>query len=540
MKENKGNIDRYVALNDAALECLADIKIRIKDQEIERVELLSQRSQRSKKSPSSFRSSSTSSSKRAAIETAKLKAKLDSLKRLQEIDRRRDELKQQEKELERLNEEEKLHGELSAAEAIQKILQESELNDTITLQEASNSVDPTEKQRQPKDTAFNPPIQPQGDTSSPEKSNGQDKKFPATTPPQSRDENVQISSTTTRSSLKFPLRLDVNTPAFVPRDVVQSAATTESSEQYNSQLWRIQEEKAKIQKTQVELLRRMTVPVPKPPVFDGNILEYPKWENAFDALIEDQVVLPNYKLYYVGEYTSGAAQKTISGFLGLRTDDAYKRARKVLKERFGDPFRIYEAYRDKLRNWSPCVTSAELQEFSDFLVMTQETMKSIKYLEELESYSTIRELAARLPTHYSNKWRENAKKVEARYCEYTFANFVEFTQESSLDANHPVFLHDALTSTRKELERERNHSADKAKWNCERKDKKRGRGTTHFNLLDESSHEDPEDASFCPLCKGRHSLVTCKNFLEKTVKERQDLCRVRQILGPDARDNLKK
>lgn len=110
MKENKGNIDRYVALNDAALECLADIKIRIKDQEIERVELLSQRSQRSKKSPSSFRSSSTSSSKRVAIETAKLKAKFDSLKRLQESDRQRDELKKQEKELERLNEEEKLHG----------------------------------------------------------------------------------------------------------------------------------------------------------------------------------------------------------------------------------------------------------------------------------------------------------------------------------------------------------------------------------------------------------------------------------------------
>ena len=316
--------DRYVALNDAALECLADIKIRIKDQEIERVELLSQRSQRSKKSPSSFRSSSTSSLKRAAIETAKLKAKLDSLKRLQEIDRRRDELNQQEKELERLNEEEKLYGELSAAEAIQKIVQESELNDTITIQEASNSVDPTENQRQPKHTAFNSPIQPQGDTSSPEKSNGQDKEFPATTPPQSRDENAQISSTTTRSSLKFPLRLDVITPAFVPRDVVQSAATTESSEQYNSQLWRIQEEDAKIQKTQVELLRRMTVPVPKPPVFDGNILEYPKWANAFDALIEDQVVLPNYKLYYVGEHSSGAAQKTISGLLGLRTEDAYK------------------------------------------------------------------------------------------------------------------------------------------------------------------------------------------------------------------------
>ena len=148
-------------------------------------------------------------------------------------------------------------------------------------------------------------------------------------------------------------------------------------------------------------MQRMTIPVPKPPVLVRNILEYPKWENAFDASIEDRVVKPNYKFYYLSEYTCGVAQKTISGLLRLRTEDTYQRARKTLKERFRDPFRIYEAYRDK--TWSPCTTSAELQEFSDFLVMTQETMKSIKYLKELESYSTIRELTARLPTYYSNK-----------------------------------------------------------------------------------------------------------------------------------------
>lgn len=60
---------------------------------------------------------------------------------------------------------------------------------------------------------------------------------------------------------------------------------------------------------------------------------YPEWENAFDAPIEDLVVRSNYKLYYLGEYTCGAAQKTINVLLGLRTEDAYKRARKALKER---------------------------------------------------------------------------------------------------------------------------------------------------------------------------------------------------------------
>ena len=72
----------------------------------------------------------------------------------------------------------------------------------------------------------------------------------------------------------------VNTPAFAPQDIDQSAMRTES-ERCNSQLWRIQEDDAEIQKTQVELLgRRMTVPVSKPSVFEGNIFEYPKWEIA--------------------------------------------------------------------------------------------------------------------------------------------------------------------------------------------------------------------------------------------------------------------
>jgi len=210
--------------------------------------------------------------------------------------------------------------------------------------------------------------------------------------------------------------------------------------------------------------------------------------------------------------------------LGLRSEDAYKRARKTLKERFGNPFRIYEAYRDKPRNWTPCVTSADLQEFSDFLIMTQETMKSVKYLKELESYSTIRELAARLPIFYGNKWRESAKKLEARCGEYSFANFVEFTQEASLDANHPVFSHDALTSTRKELENERKPSVDKIRRNPERKERKNRHGISLSTTGSEPSRKNPPDVTLCVLCNGEHGLSTCKNFLEKPLKERLELC----------------
>ena len=39
----------------------------------------------------------------------------------------------------------------------------------------------------------------------------------------------------------------------------------------------------------------------------------------------------------------------ISGLLGQQTEDAYRKAKKILKHRFGNPFKVYEAYGQKLR-----------------------------------------------------------------------------------------------------------------------------------------------------------------------------------------------
>ena len=49
----------------------------------------------------------------------------------------------------------------------------------------------------------------------------------------------------------------------------------------------------------------------------------------FEALIEEDSD-PSCKLYYLGQYTGGVALKTINGLFGLRTEDAYGRARRML------------------------------------------------------------------------------------------------------------------------------------------------------------------------------------------------------------------
>lgn len=152
--------------------------------------------------------------------------------------------------------------------------------------------------------------------------------------------------------------------------------------------------------------------------------------------------------------------------------------------------------------------------------MTQEMMKSVKYLKELESYSTIRELAARLPTFYGNKWRESAKKPEAKRGEYSFKNFVEFTQDASLDANHPVFSQDALTSTRKELENERHSPVDKMRRNPERKERKKRHGISLKTMGSESSCENPPGREFVHAVWGKTRSIHLQELLGKAAQRK--------------------
>jgi hypothetical protein len=154
----------------------------------------------------------------------------------------------------------------------------------------------------------------------------------------------------------------------------------------------MQRETFEIQRQQVELMKRMSLPTPKPPVFSGNILAYPKWMLAFDALIDGEAVNPAHKLYYLGEYTIGQAQKIIDGLLGLQSDDSYKRAEQTFQERYGDSYNIYQAYNEMLMSWPVCSKASELHEFSDFLVTVQETMKTVKHLKDFDTFSAIQDL----------------------------------------------------------------------------------------------------------------------------------------------------
>ena len=128
-EDDTRDFNYFSSLSDLFVECVVDVKARIKMLEEERMELLTQRSHASIRTSASKilkNSQRTSSSMRAAAEAATLHAKMNSLKRHQELDRKQELLKKQQKELERLEEQERLQGELDAAEAKRDVLERLE------------------------------------------------------------------------------------------------------------------------------------------------------------------------------------------------------------------------------------------------------------------------------------------------------------------------------------------------------------------------------------------------------------------------------
>ena len=145
------------------------------------------------------------------------------------------------------------------------------------------------------------------------------------------------------------------------------------------------ESTAELVKVLADALSANRVPIPEPSIFSGDPLKYNDWKLSFQTL---------YKINYLRQYVSGLAKKAIDGFFLLGTESAYASAWKILEERYGNPFTVAMAYRDKLQAW-PKIGSKdnfELREFVDFLRSCEAAMVHIKALEILNDCNENRRI----------------------------------------------------------------------------------------------------------------------------------------------------
>ena len=252
-----------------------------------------------------------------------------------------------------------------------------------------------------------------------------------------------------------------------------------------------------------------SLPKQQPPVFTGNYFDYPYFITAFESLIESRVEDPQQRLYYLGQFMNGEAREVIKGLVTLNSPEAYAKARSLLKERFGHPYRVAHAYKEKLMNWTAIKDAGEgtlLLKFSDFLMQAEEAMKTLQYMDVLNNEDMIKKICSKLPN-----FPIKGETVK-------FHDFVEFVKAEAAFSTNPVFSPCAIKEKSKVERRTEVKEQGSRKW-------KRGNFTSSFS----TNVGNPSDIHKCILCSKYHSLDSCQKFQGMKLKERIDFIRKKEL-----------
>ena len=236
---------------------------------------------------------------------------------------------------------------------------------------------------------------------------------------------------------------------------------------------------------------------------------------------------------YLLQYTSGVAKDTIKCCLVMDSSLGYQMARKLLEERFGHPFTIASKYVTKLKDGPPLKPSdrAGLLAFADQLKDCEHTLESIGYLDEIKSADNLRRIVQRLPFHLRTKFIEVADQIQQTGQRSNISHIAEFVKVKARAANNPVFGCVVDVARGKPDDQRRTSKAKGAASPNERvttlntqETDPRGRQSAHY------TKEVPATRyAICPACNGAHSLVKCKNFVDKNFEERLPVIRKAQL-----------
>ncbi|XP_013394628.1 uncharacterized protein LOC106162063 [Lingula anatina] len=194
------------------------------------------------------------------------------------------------------------------------------------------------------------------------------------------------------------------------------------------------------------------LPIPEPAIFDGSSLQYPSWKAAFTALISHHKIPNIERLYYLKKYVRGEAKECIEGCFLISTENSFDEAMSILEERFGSPFAIVSAFRDKLSKW-PKVSGSDgtgLLKLSDFLNQIKAAMSCYPGLNILNDERENQNILHKLPDWLIARWGRMVVERKAKGSFPTFNEFAEFLSKEAKIASDPVVSVQSLKQRGKE------------------------------------------------------------------------------------------
>lgn len=134
-----------------------------------------------------------------------------------------------------------------------------------------------------------------------------------------------------------------------------------------------------------------TLPPQNIPIFKGDPLEYRLFIRAFEHGVESKTESSKDLLYFMKQYTNGQPRELIRSCLHMDPDKGYRKAKRLLKEHFGNEYKISVAYIDKALSW-PTIKADDregLNALALFLTICNNTMSDLDYMEELDNVANM-------------------------------------------------------------------------------------------------------------------------------------------------------
>ena len=364
---------------------------------------------------SSIRSSSSARAKAAAKQAA-LEAKANALKKMHE-------LQMEELKIQQMKSQVELQGEIAAAEAEKIVFEQCEANEAC-LNEEETRPPSVHWQHSPKDSVNVIPVKHSVLSKCPENQ------------PKQRPKGVSLKQQHSLSASEWfpnqsPLYCQNNGQAYdYPLQRLM-----ETHDRQNMALQQI------VHQQQQSVMAR-TLPQSTINPFKGDPIEYCDFIRSFEHLVEQKTPSPSVRLYYLIQYTSGPAQDLMKSCLSMNPEQGYTEARRLLKERYGQEYRIVAAHVRTLTE-GPIIKSEDgnaLLQFSVQLTSCTNTLKEIGSLGKLDHPENLRRVINRLPFGMRLKWHDTVDRIiESEERDVTIEDVTKFVTAKARAATHPIF-----------------------------------------------------------------------------------------------------
>lgn len=248
--------------------------------------------------------------------------------------------------------------------------------------------------------------------------------------------------------------------------------------------------------------------------YNGDPLQYWSFIRSFDNSVGNSLLDDGEKLIRLLQACSGRAKRIVECCAVMEPSQGYFRARELLRQRCGDDFLIAEAWVNKVTtNRGKLLNNKDkLEEFADELTCCEETLKSMGYIDELNSQSTLLRIIEQLPVFYQTRFKREVRQIRERFSRNpNISDIVRFVREISLEINDPVY--------------------GRLGYENKRTDNREFTNKRVHTLASAQSTSDRESSpnSNCRLCRQNHTLFQCPMFKAKNVSERSQFAKANRL-----------